>query len=299
MGQAFLYGNGGSGSGGTLTVTAPAGVTVTIFKDGKVKTKTADSSGVAIFKGLSSGTWTVTITDGSQTSPAYTVTIVADYAVTVSFFSATIAVTYPEGSICTCSDGSTTLTAPTTSGSYTFTVPNAGDWTVSCTDGENNDSAIVTITTDGESQSVLLAYMLYYKGNEYTNKTGGWNVDNGSKESDYINVYVYSKSTGEYTGTASHADPVDLTSKTTVSVHVTEANSSTSQGKIDITIKDIYGGVAARTNVITYDNSCNDKTFNIDVSSLKGSYFVNVVATTGYVVAGRHVYVRFDEVSYL
>lgn len=85
MGQAFLYGTGGGGTGGTLTVTAPAGVTVTISKDGKVKTKVADSSGVATFKGLKSGTWTVTIT--SETEEATdTVEIVADYAVTMDFY---------------------------------------------------------------------------------------------------------------------------------------------------------------------------------------------------------------------
>lgn len=66
-------------TGGTLTVTAPAGVTVTVSKDGKVKTKTADSSGTAIFKGLDSGTWTVTISDGQQTVTD-TVKVLVDYA---------------------------------------------------------------------------------------------------------------------------------------------------------------------------------------------------------------------------
>lgn len=154
MGQAFLYGNGSGGSGGTLTVTAPAGVTVTISKDGKTKTKTADSSGQAVFKGVKTGTWKVTITDSFQTSPEWEVNVVADYAVTVNFFSATIVVTYPEGSTCTCSDGTTTLTAPDTSGSCTFTVPNAGAWTMTCTKDGKSNTKTVTITTDGESKSV-------------------------------------------------------------------------------------------------------------------------------------------------
>ena len=55
-----LYGFGasGGGSGGTLTVTAPANVTVTVSKDGKAKTKNSGTSGVVVFKGLASGTWT-------------------------------------------------------------------------------------------------------------------------------------------------------------------------------------------------------------------------------------------------
>ena len=86
MGTAFLYGNGGggSGSGGTLTVTAPAGVTVTVSKDGKTKTKVAGSDGIVVFKGLASGSWTVTITDGSQTAQKVAA-INTDYAVAIIF----------------------------------------------------------------------------------------------------------------------------------------------------------------------------------------------------------------------
>lgn len=85
MGTSFLYGNGGSGgTGATLTVTAPAGCTVTVSKDGKTKTKVADSSGLAVFKGLATGTWTVTITDGTDTATD-TVNLVADYTKEMSF----------------------------------------------------------------------------------------------------------------------------------------------------------------------------------------------------------------------
>lgn len=86
MGTAFLYGNGGSGggTGGTLTVTAPAGSTVTVSKDGKSKTKVAGSDGIAIFKGLQSGTWTVKIQLGTDVAED-TVQLVTDYAKKMSF----------------------------------------------------------------------------------------------------------------------------------------------------------------------------------------------------------------------
>lgn len=85
MGTAFLYGNGGSGgTGATLTVTATEGCTVTVSKDGKTKTKTAGADGVAVFKGLETGTWTVTITNGTYTSTD-TVDLVADYTKKMSF----------------------------------------------------------------------------------------------------------------------------------------------------------------------------------------------------------------------
>lgn len=76
--------NTGGGTGGTLMVTAPAGVTVTVSKDGKTKTKTAWADGLAVFKGLKSGQWTLTITDGEQTATK-TVEITTDYSTVMSF----------------------------------------------------------------------------------------------------------------------------------------------------------------------------------------------------------------------
>lgn len=171
-----LYGFGASGgAGGTLTVTAPANVTVTVSKDGKTKTKNSGTTGVAVFKGLASGTWTVTITDGVQTS-SKPVVVTADYSTVIAFFSATINVTYPSGSTCTASDGTTTLTAPDTSGTWACVVPNAGTWTLSCTDGTDSTSEAVTITTDGQSVSVALSYFLwlYRDGDTCDAVSGGW-----------------------------------------------------------------------------------------------------------------------------
>ena len=147
--------NVSGGSGGTLTVTAPANVTVTITKDGKTKIKNSGTTGVVVFKGLSTGTWTLTITDGSQTS-SKPVVVTTDYSTVIAFFAATINITYPAGSTCTCSDGTTTLSAPDTSGTWVCTVPNAGTWTVSSTDGDRSKSADVVITTDGQTESVTL-----------------------------------------------------------------------------------------------------------------------------------------------
>lgn len=160
MGNVALEGFGSGGAGGTLTVTAPANVTVTVSKDGKTKTKNSGTSGVVVFKGLASGTWTLTITDGSQTS-SKPVVVTADYSTVIAFFAATINITYPAGSTCTCSDGTTTLSAPDTSGTWACIVPNAGTWTVTSTSGAETDSKAVTITTDGQSTSVELSYALF------------------------------------------------------------------------------------------------------------------------------------------
>lgn len=166
---------GGGGTGGTLTVTAPANVTVTVSKDGKTKTKNSGTSGVVIFKGLASGTWTLAITDGSQIS-SKPVVVTADYSTVIAFFAATINITYPAGSTCTCSDGTTTLSAPDTSGTWACIVQNAGTWTVSSTDGDKSKSADVVIITNGQTESVTLLYITYLfkDGETYDSLTGGW-----------------------------------------------------------------------------------------------------------------------------
>lgn len=179
---------GGGGTGGSLTVTAPANVTVSVSKDGKTKTKNSGTSGVVVFKGLASGTWILKITNGSQTS-SKPVVVTADYSTVIAFFAATINITYPAGSTCTCSDGTTTLSAPDTSGTWVCIVPNAGTWTATSTSGTETDSKAIAITTDGQNTSVELSYVtyLYNLGDTCDALTGGWQaigkfnapIDNG------------------------------------------------------------------------------------------------------------------------
>lgn len=186
--------NTGGGTGGTLTVTAPANVTVTVSKDGKTKTKNSGTSGVVVFKGLASGTWTVTITGDGKTAQK-NVVVTTDYSTMIAFFAATINITYPAGSTCTCSDGTTTLSAPDTSGTWTCTVPNAGTWTVTSTSGTETDSKAVTITTDGQSVSVALSYFLwlYKDGDTCDAVSGGWSSPVWGHE-DFSKVVTFNES---------------------------------------------------------------------------------------------------------
>ena len=175
MAEIFGYSiMGGGGTGATLTVTGVAGDTVTASKDGKTYTRTFDSNGVAVFKGLATGTWTVTMTNGTQTA-TITVVVTADYETTLSYFTATINVTYPAGATCTATDGTTTLTAPDTSGSWSCVVPNVGTWTVTATRSNQTKSQSVSITTKGQIASVTLAYILYlFNKGDVSSVTGGW-----------------------------------------------------------------------------------------------------------------------------
>lgn len=198
---------GAGGTGATLTVNAPAGVSViaTNGTTNRTYTRTANSSGVAVFRGLPTGTYSVHITDGTTTSDNFTANVVADYALTVKFFAAYINVTYPSGSTCTCTDGETTFTATDTSGSYQFVVPNIGTWTVSCTDGSQSTSSSVSITADEQSKSVALSYfaatiaVTYPSGSTCT-------CSNGST------VYTAGNTSGSWTFTVPRAGTWTVTS---------------------------------------------------------------------------------------
>lgn len=264
-----LYGFGasGGGTGGTLTVTAPANVTVTVSKDGKTKTKNSGTSGVVVFKGLATGTWTLAITDGLQTS-SKPVVITADYSTTIAFFAATINITYPAGSTCTCSDGTTILSAPDTSGTWACIVPNAGTWTVTSTSGTETDSKAVTITTDGQSTSVELSYALFlFKPNAPSDIIAGeWEMPGNSTVTAEAELVV--KSVNNYNGnrliSARTKGQIDLTEYSTL--QATCKASGGSDTKLEV-----YSGSSV---VASAAIGTNLTTVTVDISALSGLHSI-------------------------
>lgn len=259
-----LYGFGASGgTGGTLTVTAPANVTVTVSNDGKTKTKSSGTSGVAVFNGLASGTWTVTITGDGKTAQK-NVVVTTDYSTVIAFFSATINITYPAGSTCTCSDGTTTLSAPDTSGTWVCTVPNAGKWTVTSTDGDKSKSGDALITTDGQTESVTLLYITYLfkDGETYDSLTGGWQ---GTIDSEKKAIRL--DAAAGNTNSVWTKSKVDLTNFSTVSART---NSNASIGFNII----IASAINTSGQVATASLNGTETELSLDISSITGEYFV-------------------------
>ena len=263
-----LYGFGSSGgTGGTLTVTAPANVTVTVSKDGKTKTKNSGTSGVVVFKGLASGTWTVTITGDGKTAQK-NVVVTTDYSTVIAFFTATINITYPAGSTCTCSDGTTTLSAPDTSGTWACIVPNTGTWTVTSTSGTETDSKAVTITTDGQSTSVELSYALFlFKPNAPSDIIAGeWEMPANSTVTAEAELAV--KSVNNYNGyrliSVRTKGQIDLTEYSTL--QATCKASGGSNTKLEV-----YSGssVVASTAIGT-----DLTTVTVDISALSGLHSI-------------------------
>lgn len=151
---------GGSGAGCKLTVTAPVGAAITVTNtEGKVKSKTVGANGLAVFRGLTEGKWTITISDSTETA-SKTVEIKTNYSAEITFFSATIKITYPAGLACTVTDGVTTLNAPDTSGTWACVVPNAGTWAITAGDW----SAEAIMTTSGQTETVRVARWIVKNG---------------------------------------------------------------------------------------------------------------------------------------
>ena len=259
---------GGGGTGGTLTVTAPANVTVTVSKDGKTKTKNSGTSGVVVFKGLASGTWKVTITSDGKTAQK-NVVVTTDYSTVIAFFAATINITYPAGSTCTCSDGITTLSAPDTSGTWVCTVPNAGTWTVSSTDGDRSKSADVVITTDGQTESVTLQYITYLfkNGNTYDSLTGGWGVPVSAEKQALQFIVAAGK-----TVNAGTKSKVDMTDYSTISVK-TDANIH--GVSLSLIIEDSFasGRPLAQAALATASDEVS-----LDISNITGSHLIRLAS---------------------
>ena len=157
-----MYGfGGGSGVGGRIRVYVDPGsqVTLTQTYGGKTKTTVADSSGQALFKGLAGGQWEAVATLNGQTAKGSTI-VSLDYDLHLTYFTATINITYPAGLTCKATNGNTTLNAPDTSGTWACTVKKAGTWAITAGDW----SADVDITSSGQTETVRVARWIVKNG---------------------------------------------------------------------------------------------------------------------------------------
>lgn len=196
---------------------------------------------------------------------------------------AVIAVTYPEGSICTCTDGIKMLKARDTSGKALFNVT-VGEWTVSCTDGTKTASKAISITGEGQSESVTLSYelVLFDNGN-YDQETGGWEAATDGYNASYdiaetTPELIVAKSSSSASGFARcyTKSKVDLTEIKTIVFNVKYSQTNDFRGKVGI----------ANTQTPDFTNPSNFVAYkslsvsteyidvSIDVSSLSGSYYV-------------------------
>ena len=275
----MIYVLSGGAVGATLVVSCPANVTVTVSKDDKSYTKNSGSLGSATFKGLATGTWTVTISGNGQTATK-TIVITADYAITIAFFSASINITYPAKSTCVVKNsGGTTVASDTNTGSsaktWTATVGATGTYTVTATatDGSGKTkSTTVSITTDGQSSSVTLSYLIYYynQGDQCTAVTGGWDFSGDGALTKLADHMQYKSSYAE--AYLSTANKVDLTQISSITFDVEWVGSlpPSSRHFLGITTNKFSNSASAAIRL----NTTSRNQYSLDVKSISGEYYI-------------------------
>lgn len=288
MGEMIpLYGFKGR-NGAALTITAPVGATVTVSKDGKSKLPKL-SDGTVVFKGLSTGTWTITISNGTDTA-SKNVEIKADYEADITFFTATLHISYPAGAVCEATNGSTVLTAPDTSGTWACTVDKEGTWTV--TAGDLTET--VTLSTTGETKPVILARWIVKNG-VLTDigltklLVSGRNVTH-TQETGYVAIAnAQSLVAGIATG---HTLDLTAARKIVADIDVTTVGASKDYTQYDginlvtskaISASDVTKSIANMTAYLDADHIANTtgrKTLELDVSGLTGSHYVGFAIGT-------------------
>ena len=149
-----------SGVGIEVDVAVPTGSLVTATDGTTTLTGTAVNN--ALTMALPNyGTWSFSATLSGETTN--TVTLTCDtsklYTVTLTYFTATIKVTAKSGSVVTIKKGSTTQTA-TSTGTVTFTVKEAGTYSVYATyENVNSSTVSVNATTSGSSYSASVSFI--------------------------------------------------------------------------------------------------------------------------------------------
>nr|DAF36937.1 MAG TPA: hypothetical protein [Caudoviricetes sp.] len=300
---------GSSGSGGTLTVTGIAGDIVTVSKDGKTYTRTFNSSGVAVFKGLSTGTWTVTMTNSAGQTATRTVEITADYTLTIAYFSATISITYPAQSTCVVKNSSGTQVASdtnTSAGTKTWTamVDAAGTYTITATatDGSGKTkSATVSITADGQSASVTLSYELVLFNNGVVS---GYAWDSSNADSGYgdaqvsnglIYLYGYTWDNGLVLkpgwGEIGISSAINLSDYSTLKVRLNKIDGAEGTAKIQVGTTVLGDNTATTTVTLTAGT-----TTSLDISSITGNKYISLYAQSDTSTYGNIIRAYFDKV---
>ena len=256
MAEAFIVRRGGGGgSGGTLAVTSSGAGTVTVSNSalGKSYSKSVTAGGSVTFKGLKTGEWTVTLSNGAQTVTR-SVAINADYSVSVAYFSATISVTYPANSNCVVTNsGGQTVASDTNTGSstktWTATVGATGTYTVTATatDGSGKTkSTTVSITADGQSSSVTLSYELVLFDN---GTVSGYTWTGLNNNGTTLSLRVENSSGYGDSASGSSVQTIDMRDYTTLKFHVVSSN----------TTGPYSGGVTLGTNgaTVNFKNESN------------------------------------------
>ena len=180
---------------------------------------------------------------------------------------AIIAVTYPAGSTCTCTNGTKTLTTKDTSGKVLFNVPSAGTWVVSCTNGTKTASKSVSITAEGQAESI--SFVKEYLFSESDGNLATWVVDsNATVTGSYIQL-------NDGQAINLHCKKVDLTNWTTLYI---ESQKISGGAWTQAYIAPQATTTMSSNTGLNFGTSATRTTEALDVSAYTGEYYIVIHA---------------------
>lgn len=149
-----------------VEVTVDSGATVTVTNG--TKTYTGTSNGVCTIKVNDVGSWTCSATLDGAESTTRVVDVTNDFATTLVFFTAPVAVNTSEGAVVTAVKDNITFTqtAPS-SGIVNFTIRDPGDWVFTATKDGKTLSETVSITVEQDYTVYLSIDLLTLNSNSW------------------------------------------------------------------------------------------------------------------------------------
>lgn len=306
----MIYVLSGGQTGATLTVTSSGAGTITVSNTslGKSYSKSVTAGGSAVFKGLATGTWTVKLSNGTQTSTK-TITITSDYSTSIAYFSATIEVTYPAKSKCVIKNSSGTQVASntntgTSAKTWTATVNAKGTYTVTATatDGSGKTkSATVSITADGQSASVTLTYELVLFNNGVVSGYAWDSSNTGSghgtaRVSDGL-IHLGGSTWDDGVafrpgwGEIGISSAIGLSDYSTLKVRLKKIDGASGTAKIQVGTTALGDNTATKNVTLTAGT-----TTSLDISSITGSKYISLEAESNTGAYGNNIGVYFDKV---
>ena len=302
---------------GVIRVSYPANSTLVVKGTSSGKqfakdTNTTSSAKAYIFLapiGDVSYTLTATNTAGKTVSKQVYVAKDQVQSVTLTYFSATIKVTYPAKSKCVIKNSSGTQVASntntgTSAKTWTATVGATGTYTITATatDGSGKTkSATVSITADGQSATVTLTYELVLFNNGVVS---GYKWDSSNFDSSYGDakvsnglIYLYGYtwdnniSLQSGWGEIGISSAIDLSDYSTLKVRLKKIDSANGTAKIQV------GTTALGDNTATKKVTLTAGTItSLNISSITGNKYISLYAQSDTGTYGNMIKAYFDKV---
>lgn len=209
---------------------------------------------------------------------------------------AAIDATYPIGSNCICTNGTKTLIAKGNGGHWIFSIPEDGEWTLTATDKTDpskTKSQSVSITTEGQWESVELKYRTYIYEQGVTEIVFASSA--GDRQPDDVDETVWQATShtslkqvngvlvdDDVTTSTNHrinrAKRVDLTDIDTIFFELRYIDEDGYTGScVGVSNSWPYWSDFSLAAKALLENNTNKQTLALDVSSLSGEYWIVVM----------------------